>query len=207
MKRVLVGIAILAFAQSLSAAIQYEFRQTMHSHLESIPSTDMTGRGVIDGDRSRVEFIAGNGFAAGTYVISTNGSKTLMFVDPSRKTYVEVNAGSVATSIGAAHITVTNKKVNLSQIEEHTMIAGLLNILAIYDALEGPAYEDDEEAPKVEEKVGKVNPIVHFFKSIGIVFGLIFAAISGVSILSVRRDVAGLRAAPGGTALSRVRAA
>lgn len=26
-----------------------------------------------------------------------------------------------------------------------TMIAGLLNILAIYDALEGPAYEDDEE--------------------------------------------------------------
>ena len=38
--------------------------------------------------------------------------------------------------------------------------------------------QDDEEAPKVEEKVGKVNPIVHFFKSIGIVFGLIFAAIS-----------------------------
>ena len=37
------------------------------------------------------------------------------------------------------------------------------------------AQEDDE--PKVEEK-GKTNPIVHFFKSIGIVFGLIFAAIS-----------------------------
>ncbi|MGQ0636299.1 MAG: DUF6677 family protein [Planctomycetaceae bacterium] len=27
----------------------------------------------------------------------------------------------------------------------YTMIAGLLNILAIYDALEGPAYEDEEE--------------------------------------------------------------
>lgn len=27
----------------------------------------------------------------------------------------------------------------------YTMIAGLLNILAIYDAFEGPAYEDDEE--------------------------------------------------------------
>jgi len=122
---VLVGIAILALAQSVSAAIQYEFRQTTHSDLESIPSTDMTGRGVIDGDRSRVEFISGNGFAPGTYVISTNGSKTLLFVDPTRKTFVEVNAGGVATSIGAAHITVTNKKVNLSQIEEHTMIAGL----------------------------------------------------------------------------------
>lgn len=31
----------------------------------------------------------------------------------------------------------------------YTMIAGLLNILALYDAVEGPAYEDDEEgAPK-----------------------------------------------------------
>lgn len=29
----------------------------------------------------------------------------------------------------------------------YTMIAGLLNILAIYDALDGPAYEDDEEEP------------------------------------------------------------
>jgi hypothetical protein len=125
MRRVLVGIAILALAHSVSAAIQYEFRQTTHSDLETIPSTDMTGRGIIDGDRSRVEFIGGNGFAPGTYVISTNGSKTLMFVDPTRKTYVEVNAGGVATSIGAAHITIANKKVNLSKIEEQTMIAGL----------------------------------------------------------------------------------
>lgn len=39
-----------------------------------------------------------------------------------------------------------------------------------------PAAEKPEgEAPKEKEKV---NPIVHFFKSIGIVFGLIFAAMS-----------------------------
>lgn len=29
----------------------------------------------------------------------------------------------------------------------YTMIAGLLNVLAIFDAFEGPAYEDDEEEP------------------------------------------------------------
>ena len=125
MRRVLVVIAILAAAQSVSAAIQYEFRQTTHSDLESMPSSDMTGRGVIDGDRSRVEFISGNGFVPGTYVISTNGSKTLLFVDPAKKTYVEVNAAGVATAIGAAKITVSNKKVNVTQIEDHTMIAGL----------------------------------------------------------------------------------
>lgn len=34
----------------------------------------------------------------------------------------------------------------------YTMIAGLLNILAIYDALEGPAYEDEEETEKTQDK-------------------------------------------------------
>src|SRR5712692_10790108 len=92
MRRVLVVIAILALAQSVSAAVQYEFRQTTHSDLESMPSVDMTGRGVIDGDRSRVEFTSGNGYVPGSYVISNNGSKTLIFVDPARKTYVEINA-------------------------------------------------------------------------------------------------------------------
>jgi hypothetical protein len=33
----------------------------------------------------------------------------------------------------------------------YTMIAGLLNILAIYDALEGPAYEDDEDEGKTDK--------------------------------------------------------
>lgn len=34
----------------------------------------------------------------------------------------------------------------------YTMIAGLLNILAIYDALEGPAYGDDEEEDSADDK-------------------------------------------------------
>ena len=38
----------------------------------------------------------------------------------------------------------------------YTMIAGLLNILAIYDALEGPAYEDEDEDEK--EKSDKPPP-------------------------------------------------
>src|SRR5438445_1192090 len=124
MRRVLAAIAILAAAQSVSAAVQYEFRQTTQSDLESMPSMDMTGRGVIDGDRSRVEFIAGNGFAPGTYVISNNGSKTLLYVDPSKKTYVEVNAAGVATAIGGAKITISNKKVNVAQVDDHLLIAG-----------------------------------------------------------------------------------
>ncbi len=126
MKRVLLVLALLVAAvQGVSGAVQYEFRQTTHSDLESMPATDMTGRGVIDGDRSRVDFVSGNAFPPGTYVITTNGSKTLTFVDPSKKTFVEVNAAGVATAIGSARISVSNKKVNLTQLDDHIVMAGL----------------------------------------------------------------------------------
>jgi hypothetical protein len=124
MKRVCLVIALLAAVQSVSAAVQYEFRQTTHSDLETMLPTDMTGRGVIDGDRSRVDFLSGTGFPIGTYVIA-NGTRTLTFVDPSRKSYVEVNTASVATALGAAKITVGNKRVNLTQLDDHPLIAGL----------------------------------------------------------------------------------
>ncbi len=41
----------------------------------------------------------------------------------------------------------------------YTMVAGLLNILAIYDALDGPAYsEDDPEAEPSDDKAGGGKP-------------------------------------------------
>jgi hypothetical protein len=127
MKRVGLVIALLVAwtAQIASAAVQYEFRQITHSELDNMPSTDMTGRGVIDGDRSRIDFLSGNAFPNGTYVITTNGSKTLTFVDPSKKTYVDVNAAGVVSAIGSARLTVSNKKVSMTQLEDHPVIAGL----------------------------------------------------------------------------------
>jgi hypothetical protein len=127
MKRVGLVMALLGLGtvQAASAAVSYEFRQTTHSDLQSMPSMDMTGRGVIDGNRSRVDFLSGNGYPIGTYVITTDGSKTLTFVDPSKKTYVDVNAAGVASALGSARITIANKKVSLTQLEDHPMVAGL----------------------------------------------------------------------------------
>jgi hypothetical protein len=127
MKKILPLIAVLLLliaAQTASAAIQYEFRQTTASDLESIPSTDCVGRAIIEGDHSRVEFLSGNAYPPGTYIIATNGSRTMTFVDPSRKSFVEVNAASVATSIGARKITVANKKIDVTKMADQTSIAG-----------------------------------------------------------------------------------
>jgi len=127
MKKNLPLFALFLFvvtAPSAFAAIQYEFRQTTTSDLESIPPTDCAGRAIIDGDRSRVEFVSGNAYPSGTYVIATNGSRMMTFVDPSKKSFVEVNAGSVATAIGARKISIANKKIDVTKMADQTTIAG-----------------------------------------------------------------------------------
>lgn len=125
MKRVLLGVGFALFVQTASAAVEYEFRQVSRSDLENVPATDFTGRAVIDGDRSRVDFVKGVGYPAGTYLISTNGSRSLTFVDPAKKAYLEVNAGTVATALGAMKITISNKKVDHTMLDDHPVIAGL----------------------------------------------------------------------------------
>jgi hypothetical protein len=127
MKKNLPAIALLLLAvtaPAASAAIKYEFRQTTTSDLESIPATDCVGRAIIDGDRSRIEFLSGNAYPPGTYMIATNGSRMMTFIDPSKKSFVEVNAASVATSIGSRKITVANKKIDVTKIPDDTKIAG-----------------------------------------------------------------------------------
>ena len=106
-------------------AVQYEFRQTFHSDVDTMPSNDMTGRAVIDGDRYRVEFLSGSAFPAGSYVISTNAARQQIWVDPSKKSYVEVNAAGVASSLGSRHITIANKKIDVTPMPDHPIVAGL----------------------------------------------------------------------------------
>jgi hypothetical protein len=127
MKKNLLSFALFLLvvtASSASAAIQYEFRQTTSSDLESIPSSDCVGRAIIDGDRSRVEFLGGNAYPIGTYVIATNGSRLMTFIDPSKKSFVEVNAAGVATSLGSRKITIANKKLDVTKMPDETKIAG-----------------------------------------------------------------------------------
>jgi hypothetical protein len=127
MKKNLPVIALFLLvvtASSASAAIQYEFRQTTSSDLDTIPSTDCAGRAIIDGDRSRIEFLTGNAYPPGTYMIATNGSRTMTFIDPSKRSFVEINAASVATSIGGRKISVANKKIDVTKMTDQVSIAG-----------------------------------------------------------------------------------
>lgn len=119
------ALSLLVFAApAASAAIQYEFHQTTSSDLESIPATDCGGRAIIDGDRSRIEFISGNIYPPGTYMIATNGERLMTFIDPSKKSFVEVNAASVTAALGARKITISNKKIDLVKLPDQVKVAG-----------------------------------------------------------------------------------
>lgn len=124
MKRLLVTVALTFAAVSASAAIQYEFVQKNTSADAVDPVTDLTARAVIDGDRSRVDFVGGNLYPPGTYVISTDASRRLLFVDPSKRWYTEVNTASVATALGSSNIRISNLKSSIETRDDRPVIAG-----------------------------------------------------------------------------------
>jgi hypothetical protein len=125
MKKSGLWVVLFFVCQPAGAAIQYDFQQVIRADNGPIPVIQYSGRAVIDGDRSRVDIVSGNAYTPGSYVISTNGSRTLFFVDPTRKLYAEVNAGGVAAAVGSASITVDNLTSNMTKLDDHPVIAGV----------------------------------------------------------------------------------
>jgi hypothetical protein len=127
MKKMVMGVVVvlLVTGHAAFAAIQYEFFQTSRSDASDLPPADFNAKAVLDGQRSRIEFLSGNTYPPGTYVISTDGSRRLLFVDPTQKSYTEVNTMGIANAIGASNITITNLVSNATKLDDSRVIAGI----------------------------------------------------------------------------------
>lgn len=127
MKKLLVPVALVALLAAVPsfAAIQYDFTQRNTTSDAISPSSDFTARAIVDGARSRIEFLAGTLYPPGTYVVSTDGSRRLYFVDPSRQWYTEVNTASIATAIGTSNIKINNFKASSEALPDRVLIAGI----------------------------------------------------------------------------------
>lgn len=125
MNKSLLALSLMLIAQSSLGAIEYDFHQSSTSQIESVPSSEFTGHAVIDGDRYRVDFRTGDFANPGVYFISTHGSKNQVWIDPKKKAYMEIDAGSVASVIGSTHLTFSNKKIDVAVREDHPLIAGV----------------------------------------------------------------------------------
>jgi hypothetical protein len=125
MKRLLLTLALVLIAVPSFGAIQYEFMLKNTSDDAAKLSSDMTGRATIDGFRSRVEFLSGNLYPPNTYVISTDATGRLYFVDPAKKWFTEINTAGIATALGASNIKIDNLKSKVETMPEHSTIAGI----------------------------------------------------------------------------------
>lgn len=125
MKRLMVTVALAWLAVPAFAALEYEFVQKNTSDDAVKPVTDLTARAVIDGSRSRVDFLGGNLYPPGTYVVSTDGSQRLFFVDPAKQWYTEFNAAHAATALGAGNIRIENLKSDVKKLDDRQTIAGI----------------------------------------------------------------------------------
>jgi hypothetical protein len=124
MKTLLVTVALAFVTVSSSAAIQYEFTQKNSTAAAVEPVTDLTARAMVDGDKTRVDFLGGTLYPPGTYVISTDASRRLLFVDPSKQWFTEIDTASVATALGASSIRISNFKSSFENREDRPVIAG-----------------------------------------------------------------------------------
>lgn len=124
MKNLLVAVALALVAVPASAAIQYEFTQKNTSPTAVEPVTDLTARATVDGDRSRVDFLGGSTYPPGTYVISTDASRRLLFVDPAKQWFTEYDTATVATALGTSPIRISNFKSGFEMRDDRPIIAG-----------------------------------------------------------------------------------
>lgn len=125
MKRLLVTLTLALIAVPSFAAIQYEFMLKNTSDDAAKPSSDMTGRATVDGFRSRVEFLSGTLYPPNTYVISTDSTGRLYFVDPAKQWFTEINTAGIATALGASGIKIENIKSNVETLPDRSRIAGI----------------------------------------------------------------------------------
>lgn len=119
-----VMVVLLLTGHPAFAAVQYEYFQTSRSEGDERPA-DFNARAFIDGQRSRIDFISGNTYPPGTYMISTDGARRLLFVDPTQKLYTEVSTLRIASAIGSSNIVVTNLQSSVTRLDDGRVIAGI----------------------------------------------------------------------------------
>lgn len=124
MKRTLLGLALVLLAVNAFAAIEYSYTQKSVTEDAVVPTTDLTARALIDSGRSRVEFLSGNLYPAGTYVVSPDGAR-LYFVDPTKKWFTEFSTASAVNAIGASKIKIENLRSDVKELGDRPLIAGI----------------------------------------------------------------------------------
>lgn len=100
MKHILrFAFCLILLAPALFAGVTYEFS----SITEGADTSRLVGTASVEGSNMRLEVQSGDGvvFQDGSVVISKDGGSTLLFLDPSKKTYYEMRLDDLMNSMGS----------------------------------------------------------------------------------------------------------
>jgi len=130
MKKAFIALTIALLAQSALAGYRYKVESVTTGMQES----KTTGVAEVEGKNLRFDVEHGDGmvFTDSSFVVSSNGGRTLTVADPSSKTYFDISldqlTGGIATmmqSMGSTmKMTVLNPKVNVRDLGAGDKIEG-----------------------------------------------------------------------------------
>ena len=118
-KMILVGLIVLSTALSSSAGWEYSAvtRAEGSSQHSEMMNNQMTSW--VDGGNAKVEFTrSGNPMMpAGSFAVTKDGGKTMLMVDPSKKTYSKWDMAGMAGMAGGA-MQMMNMKMSTPKVEK-----------------------------------------------------------------------------------------
>lgn len=118
------GFALLLCVSWMAAgAVVYDFRQSHQGERQSGAPSEAQGKGIIDGDRSRVEFTGGNAYPPGAFIISTLGANRVVFANPQTKAYAEMDLAGMTARL-SSEIQIRNMRTRVEQLPDHPTVSG-----------------------------------------------------------------------------------
>jgi hypothetical protein len=121
MKRLSVLLLVALFAVPLVAGVTYDFSSVTTGK----GGTEMSGKAAIEDGNSRMEFVKGDGILIphGSIVVSNDAGKTLVVMNPKKKTYYELPLEGMMQGAAAAmkgmggmmQMNISNESVDVKQ--------------------------------------------------------------------------------------------
>jgi hypothetical protein len=121
MKRLFVSLLVAVFAAPLLAGVTYDFSNVTSGK----GGSEMSGKAAIEGASSRMDFVRGDRVLIpdGSVVISNDGGKTLIVINPKKKSYYKLElegmmkgaAGAMQGMGGVMQMKISNESVDVRE--------------------------------------------------------------------------------------------
>lgn len=123
-KITLMAVIVASVAATAAAGIKYEFQQIKRSSQAGEKPTILIGEAIIDGEKSRIEYLEGSSVGVGQYVVTTNGGRDTTIVDPATMTYYTRSAVNTTEPMRRLDIEVRNFEWDSQMLGTGPEIAG-----------------------------------------------------------------------------------